>query len=88
MKVWFGNYLPKQEKSKKQQEGFIVWAKTKQETLDHVEAKLRNFDPDSLSECKKQGTITIHTTNRNGQLSITPPKGDVEGNTWISLGYC
>jgi hypothetical protein len=83
MKVWLGNYLPKLKKDS--DESFIVWAKNKQEALLHIDSATGNVDRTSLLEITEPGFINFHVACQGKQVIYSPPKEDLENDTWINI---
>jgi hypothetical protein len=84
MKIWRGSYSI--EKKKNDEEGFIVWAKNKQDALLKVNQLFGNVDENSLVEIREEGFVDFNAATREGQLLFTPPKDDVKSGFWIDIG--
>jgi hypothetical protein len=83
IKIWLGTYEHKNKTSG--EDCFIVWAASKQEAIELVSVKTEKSFEKHLRPLLKAGYINIHVGFKSGQMTLTPPKEDVESGLWIYM---
>ena len=83
MKIWLGTYEHKNKTGG--DDCFLVWAASKQEAIEFLNAKTEKSFEKHLRPLLKAGYINIHVGFKSDQLVLTPPTEDVESGVWIYM---